>query len=407
MKKCFCVLSLLLLTAGCFRLIRPETVTAPAELHETVQSIARAFERIQSDLEQTAAACAVRSGDRPAIRAALRWLHRRHSYAVDVSFVDARGIVQVIESPSRRKSPGARVSGNPLVKTMLERHRPMLSGAFQALDGFLAAALLYPVMNGDVFCGAVTMLLRPDVLMGPLIPAWRAGRSFDLWVMEPGGTIIYDQDPEEIGRNLVADPLYQSLPGLAHAVRSIAQRARGMTACSFCGKDHAGGAAAHAWWDTASLFGRPWRIVLVGAGEEDARGQKTLAQLGIKSLDEALCGFAGHRQVEQAIARRDRSSLLPLFRRFYASYPGLHSIQWVDENCTVRFGFPPENSLSNYRFDAGRHAAQLPFIRAVQLGRAASIEVPLLEGNTGLMHLCPVRSGGRYRGMVYYVRIKP
>ncbi|MBN2107892.1 MAG: hypothetical protein JW832_10750 [Deltaproteobacteria bacterium] len=407
MRKLFLLLCLACLTGGCIKNTRTEAASAPVALDDAVRDIAAAFADIESDIGQAAADCAAAGGDRKAIREALGRLHAEHTAAADVAFIDTRGIMQVIEPAAYKKFQGADVSGNAHNKKMLAEQKPLMSESFKALEGFSAVAIQYPVIDSGAFSGSVSMLLRPESLLKALVEPRLKGVPVDIWAMEPAGRIIYDPDAEEIGRNIFSDPLYAPFPGLIEAARLIAGTAQGMATYYFLGRGMTASVKKYAYWQTVAVYGRPWRIVLTKAEKEGVNGKKTLEELGLKSLNEAFREFVALDEMQEAIARKDRKYLMALFQEFYENNPGLYSVQWVDEKCITRFGYPPENSLKNYRFDATRDAAQSGFITAVKKGRESFLEEPLMEGNIGQMLLCPVTPKGKYRGMVYYVRIKP
>ena len=362
---------------------------------------------MQSDIEQAAGDVAAARGDKQKIRETLKRLLTEHSHAADVAYIDDRGILQVIEPAAYKKHQDADVSSQKHIRQMFIDRKPSLSECFMAVEGFSVVSLQYPVQDAGGFYGSVSMLLRPEVLLKKIIEPKIKGLPVDIWAMEPNGRIVFDPDAEEIGRNIFSDPLYKPFPGLIDAARSIAQTEKGMATYDFLGRGLTESVKKYAYWNTVMVYGTPWRIVLTKAEKEGVNGKQTLEELGIKSLNEAFREFVALDEMQNAIARNDREYLSSLFQEFYSNNPGLYSVQWVDEKCVARFGFPPGNSLKNYKFDAVKNPGQIAFIQSVERGREAAIEIPLLEGNIGQLLLCPVKPKGRYRGMVYYVRIKP
>jgi hypothetical protein len=408
MRKLFLLLSILFLAGGCITCFNPASYSdEPLALGDVIHEINSELASVQSDMERAASDIAASGPDTARVRDLLSELYRKHHYAADLAFIDTRGIMRVVEPLFYRKLQGCDISGQAHIKQMLADKKPGMSKAFMTVEGFYAVSVQYPVLNNGVYLGSLSMLLNPESLLKSIIEQRIAGVPVDIWAMEPAGRIIYDPDAEEIGRIIFQDDLYKPFPGLLVAAHSIANSPDGSASYDFLGKGLKESVKKYAYWNTVSVYGTPWRIVLTKAEKRGVNGKKTLEELGLKSLSQAFREFVALEEMNDAIARNDQPYLVDLFKEFYLNNPGLYSVQWVDENCVNRFGFPPGNSLSNYKFDSIRDAPQSVFIQAVQEGRESFIEAPLLEGNIGQMLLCPVKPKGRYRGMVYYVRIKP
>ena len=408
MQKLFLLVSLLFLAGGCITCFKAGTCSdEPLALGDVVKEINATLVIIQSDMERAASGIAASGVDTERVRALLSELYKRHPYAADLAFIDTKGVMRVVEPLFYRKLQGTDISVQEHIKKMLADKKPGMSEAFMTVEGFYAVSVQYPVLDNGVYLGSVSMLINPESLLKSIVEQRIAGVPVDIWAMEPAGRIIYDPDAEEIGRSIFQDDLYKPFPGLLAAARSIADSADGSAAYNFLGKGLKESVKKYAYWNTVTVYDTPWRIVMTKAEKRGVNGKKTLEELGLKSLSQAFREFVALEEMIDAIARNDQAYLVDLFKEFYINNPGLYSVQWVDENCVTRFGFPPGNSLSNYKFDSIRDAPQSVFIQAVQQGREAFIETPLMEGGIGQMLLCPVKPKGIYRGMVYYVRIKP
>ena len=408
MKKMFLPLCLLIFAQGCMVQLKAVPSSEPVALNDAVQAIDAVFKSIQNDMDNGTDEIADAGSDTAKISRILKKLCRKHPYAIDVAFINPNGIMQVVEPAYYKKLQGTDISWQEHIKKMFDEKRPSMSWEFQTVEGYCAVSVQYPVLDDDdVYLGSLSMLLRPESLLKNIIEPRIAGVPVDLWVMEPAGKIIYDPDMEEIGRNIFHDELYKPFPSLLAAAQAIASAPQGMTTYDFLDKGLKESVKKYAYWDTVTFNGTPWRIVLTKAEKEGVNGKKTLEELGLKEMNQAFREFVALEEMCGAIEAEDKLHLLSLLEEFYSNNPGLYCVQWVDETVTTRFGFPAENSLQNYRFDLTRDDAQAVFIRAVKLGKEAFVETTLFEGSIGQMLLIPVRCGGDYRGMIYYIRIKP
>lgn len=408
MRKLFLLLCLIFFTGCCITCFNAgSSFDEPLALGDIVKELDAACAVIQSDMERAAGGIAASGADPTRVRALLNDLYKKHYYAADLAFIDTMGVMRVVEPAYYRKLEGKDISGQAHIIKMLAEKKPGMSEAFMTVEGFYAVSVQYPVIDKGACLGSVSMLLRPESLLKSIVEQRISGVPVDIWAMEPAGRIIYDPDAEEIGRNVFTDDLYKPFPGLLAAARAIADSPDGSASYDFLGKGLKESVKKYAYWKTIAVCGTPWRIVLTKAEKQGVNGKKTLQELGLKSLSQAFREFVALDEMSDAIARNDRPYLVDLFKEFYINNPGLYSVQWVNENCVTLFGYPPGNSLSNYKFDSVRDAPQSAFMQAVQKGREAFLETPLMEGNIGQMLLCPVKPNGTYRGMVYYVRIKP
>ena len=55
----------------------------------------------------------------------------------------------------------------------------------------------------------------------------------------------------------------------------------------------------YAYWNTVTVYGTPWRIVLTKAEKEGVNGKKTLEELGLKSLSQAFREFVALDEMQR------------------------------------------------------------------------------------------------------------
>jgi hypothetical protein len=115
------------------------------------------------------------------------------------------------------------ISGQAHVAAMHKNHVPVLSGGFMAAESFLGVVVAHPLFDSNRhFAGAVSSLIRPDLLIDRLLKQIGTPKDYELWIMQPDGLIIYDQDKEEIGKMLFSDPAYAGYGNLLELGEKIA-----------------------------------------------------------------------------------------------------------------------------------------------------------------------------------------
>ena len=69
----------------------------------------------------------------------------------------------------------------------------MPSAVFRSVEGFDAADAEYPVIAPDGrFIGSVSLLFKPETFLENILHPLVRGLPVDIWVMEPGGRILFD-----------------------------------------------------------------------------------------------------------------------------------------------------------------------------------------------------------------------
>ena len=256
------------------------------------------------------------------------------------------------------------ISGQAHIIKMLADKKPGMSEAFMTVEGFYAVSVQYPVIDKGDCLGSISMLLRPESLLKSIVEQRISGVPVDIWAMEPAGRIIYDPDAEEIGRNVFSDDLYKPFPGLLAAARAIADSPDGSASYDFLGKGLKESVKKYAYWKTIAICGTPWRIVLTKAEKEGVNGKQTLLKSwALKALMRRFVNLSRLMKCRTPLPAMTGSISASLFQEFYSNNPGLYSVQWVDEKCVARFGFPQGNSLKNYKFDAVKNPGRLHLYR--------------------------------------------
>ena len=204
--------------------------------------------------------------DDPRARAVVAGMCIPRPGVIDCSAIDSQGVMRIVEPEAYRGFEGADVSGQEQFQQARRTGEPLLSAQFRTVEGLPAAALQYPVPGNDSQMRlSLSGLLSPLDLCRAVIDPLLAGSEYQAWVMEIGGMILYESDPSQIGLNLFSDPLYQDYPSLIELAQRIAAEPEGAGEYSFLIHGTSQVARKKAQWDTVSLFGTAWRVVIYTA----------------------------------------------------------------------------------------------------------------------------------------------
>jgi ABC-type uncharacterized transport system substrate-binding protein len=201
-------------------------------------------------------------GSEEAIRNVMKELLASRTGIVDVTFIDHNGIMTWVEPAEYRGHEGTDIGDQEQVIRLFATKKPVLSDVFLAVEGFPAMDLEWPVFGDDgALVGSLSVLLKPEAFFSAIADPESFSPS-EFWVMHPSGTIVHDQDREEIGRNLFTDPLYTDFEDLRKLGEAIASEESGEGVYTF----FAGGTdtviTKKTLWKTVSLHGTELKLIL-------------------------------------------------------------------------------------------------------------------------------------------------
>jgi hypothetical protein len=245
-------------------------------------------------------------------------------------------------------------------------------------------------------------------LIGRIAEEELSGTNVDCWVMDRHGYQIYDPDAHELGRNLLADPLYSDYPELRALVQRMAQEPNGAGAYSFLNTGLESLVRKHAHWTTVRVDDAEWRVVTVQLVGRESQDVLTLMQdmdvmWDLRSVRTLLAAPVW----QEAFQRRDETLIRERFQQVIGDHPLIYNIACIYPDGIIRFGEPRENSFDNYDLNAGRIPRDADLLLAAQSGEEAWLTFALLEGGHGLFNVQPVTIDGVLAGAVYIIWLAP
>ena len=182
---------------------------------------------------------------------------------VEASFVDLAGRIQFIEPREYKNYEGEDISSQDHVAQLRKYKKPVFSGGFESVEGFTAVSIAYPVFEGkSKLKGSISLLLNPVFMVEAILKDINIPASHELCIMEPGGLLIYDQDNEEIGKNLFTDPIFKDYESLLKLGKSMASEESGEGDYVFQSAGHKDKVLKKTQWTTVKLLDQAWRIVI-------------------------------------------------------------------------------------------------------------------------------------------------
>ena len=132
--------------------------------------------------------------------------------------------------------------------------------AWKASDGRYAFAFVFDAGAGDG--GTLTAIFTIDRLMPAAFAFDPRKHPYQIWCMDADGTILYDENPEEVGKNLFTDEMYANYPELRALGEEMRQKSWGVGYYRFFAS--AGGTVIYkiaAWESLSPAGGVNWKLV--------------------------------------------------------------------------------------------------------------------------------------------------
>lgn len=196
------------------------------------------------------------------VRSALLWMLDQ-PMVVDAAFVNEKGIIKYIEPGEYRNQEGADISTQEHVIQLRKQQKPVFSSVFKSVEGFSSISIAYPVFEGkSKLKGSISLLINPQLMIEGLLKNVNIPQNHEVWIMQKDGMMIYDQDIQEIGRNLFSDPMYKEYDSLQKLAKSIASQESGIGEYVFRSVGHLEKVLKKASWLTVRLHNQEWRVVV-------------------------------------------------------------------------------------------------------------------------------------------------
>jgi hypothetical protein len=142
---------------------------------------------------------------------------------------------------------------------------PAMSNMIMLVQDFPSVVMVAPIFDSqDQFMGALNLVIQPSMLINQSIAS--DSTVYSMWAMQKNGTLIYDPDPEQQGKNLLTDPIYQDYPEVQAFARQVAEQQSGYGTYQYYIKnlDQSQNqvVAKEAYWVTVGTYGTEWRVVI-------------------------------------------------------------------------------------------------------------------------------------------------
>ncbi|KUK45056.1 MAG: cache domain-containing protein [Methanothrix sp.] len=178
-------------------------------------------------------------------------------WVVDCITIDSEGTILEVRPAEYQEVKGASIKDQEHIERLLSTGRPAGLAYIMSVEGFHAMDFASPVFDeGGRLIGAVTVLVNSTEFFGAALLPYQLEGGAKIWAMTPDGTIIYDSDSEQIGRNTFTDPLFQPFPDLLTVGERVNMTRSGTGSYEIFGTEK------ELFWTTVDYQGEEMRLLL-------------------------------------------------------------------------------------------------------------------------------------------------
>ena len=183
-------------------------------------------------------------------------------HVIDSAFIDKKGIMKLIEPDIYSQYEGSDISGQEAVIRMMKTKKQRMRNLFLSVEGIKSVDIEYPVFSDKKqFLGSVSMLIKPDEVIGVVAAPIEKELGVKCWVMQKDGVILYETDETQIGLNIFTDPRYKNYPELIALGKRMIKEKDGQGFYSFQAQGTKNIVRKKACWKTIHFFNNDWIVV--------------------------------------------------------------------------------------------------------------------------------------------------
>jgi len=197
------------------------------------------------------------------IRGILTYLYKKSPYVYDIAYVNTNLVMQYMEPEQYQHFEGTDISHQKQMQQLKKTKKPVVSKLFMTAENMYGLDVEWPVFNrsGD-WKGSLSMLVEPYQFFGDIIQKSLKNTDYEIWIMQPDGTIIYDIDREEINENLFKEGIYSNYKELQDFGRQIISEKEGHGLYTYLETGSDTSVSKEAYWSTLDFHGNIWKVVI-------------------------------------------------------------------------------------------------------------------------------------------------
>ncbi len=235
----------------------------PSEVDRLNTDLLKAFDTLNVQMSTSANTLVLLNNDSVLIRQEMAKLFTKTRHVTDVVYVNSNGVMEIIEPSAYYKDEGKDISDQDHVIQVTQTKQPAMSKSFLVEEGFYGVVVMHPLLFDNTLKGYLASVIKPEELLENYVQPLTQGKDFEIFVMEKGGRILYDVDQSKVGTNVFVDIRYMLSPEMIESAKIIDKDQKGETDYTFLEIDATEPVHKRAYWNTFSMFGTEWKLILI------------------------------------------------------------------------------------------------------------------------------------------------
>lgn len=188
-----------------------------------------------------------------------------NSLIVNACISDKNDAIVAVEPSQYRSIEGEDIASQEQNIQMHQTMRPAMSNMILLVEGFYGVVMVAPIYDTNAtLIGSLSLVIQPYDLLESLITPAIEETPYSMWAMQINGTLLYDPDPEQQGKNLFTDPIYVDYPTVQAFIQNVADSQAGYGTYTYHESTVTGKIVnKEAYWTTAGICGAEWRLVIL------------------------------------------------------------------------------------------------------------------------------------------------
>ncbi|WFN34462.1 hypothetical protein L1S32_11580 [Methanogenium sp. S4BF] len=159
---------------------------------------------------------------------------------------------------------GKNLGNQTVIRQLFATRQALMSDIIPLEQGGYASVIEYPVFTGnDCLTGLVSLSFAPDEIIGRYAEPAVEGTPYTIMAAQTNGRVLYDADPEEIGKETFNESLYEGFPEIPDFARHYAGNWSGYDTYAFYDTGFGRVVQKEAYWTTIGMHGTEWRLIII------------------------------------------------------------------------------------------------------------------------------------------------
>ena len=159
---------------------------------------------------------------------------------------------------------GKNLGNQTVVQELFTTRQALMSDLFLLEQGGCASVIEYPVFTAEEqLAGLVSLSFAPDKIIGQYAVPAVEGTPYTIMAAQTDGRVLYDADPEEIGKETFNESLYEDFPEILDFARHYAGNWSGYDTYTFYDTGFDRVVQKEAYWTTIGMHGTEWRLIII------------------------------------------------------------------------------------------------------------------------------------------------